>query len=77
MCTKAFTEECNKYKGGNECSLTKAPKPLFGPGGVPLFVFAVVSETLCNGEKTAKEDIYVIGNLHTSLLGREAIAKLN
>ena len=43
--------------------------PLFGPGGNVLSVLGVARET-------AIEDIYVVIDLHTALLGRPAIEQL-
>ena len=53
--------------------LVMSTRPLFGPGGNVLSVLGVARETLRRGDKTATEDIYVVKDLHTALLGRPAI----
>lgn len=50
--------------------LAMPTRPLFGPGGNVLSVLGVAKETLCNVNKTATEDIYVVKALHIALLGR-------
>lgn len=57
-------------------TLKDATRPLLGPGQVPLDVVGVTSLLLKRGEKQSEEDVYIIRNLHTALLGRPAIAKL-
>ncbi len=56
--------------------LAVSRRPLFGPGGNVLSVLGVARETLRRGKKTATEDIYVVKDLHTALLGRPAIEQL-
>lgn len=56
--------------------LGASTRPLFGPGGNVLNVLGVARETLRRGEKMAEEDIYVVKDLHTALLGRPAIQQL-
>lgn len=56
--------------------LAKSTRPLFGPGDNVLSVLGVAKETLRSGHKTAMEDIYVVKDLHTALLGRAAIEQL-
>lgn len=51
-------------------------KQLYGPGRVPLEVRGAAREVLCYGDRTAAEDIYVVKNLHTSLLSRSASVSL-
>ena len=63
--------------GGHDVKhLAKSTRPLFGPGGNVLSVLGVATETLRSGKKTATEDIYVVKDLHTALLGRPAIEQL-
>ena len=63
--------------GGHDVKhLARSTHPLFGPGGNVLSVLGVAKETLRSGKKTATEDIYVVKDLHTALLGRPAIEQL-
>ena len=62
--------------GGHDVKqLAVLTRSLFGPGGNVLSVLGVARETLRRGKKTAIEDIYVVKDLHTALLGRPAIEK--
>ncbi len=58
-------------------SLENADKPLLGPGGSPLSVIGISHESLSKVELTEQEEVYVVKDLHTVLLGRPAILKLN
>ncbi|KAJ7996477.1 hypothetical protein DPEC_G00237470 [Dallia pectoralis] len=62
--------------GPDVTRLARSTRPLFGPGGNVLSVLGVARETLRRGKKTATEDIYVVKDLHTALLGRPAIEQL-
>lgn len=64
-------------QSGSEHKLISPCKPLFGPGRVPLEVKGAVREVLCYGDRTVTEDVYIVKNLHTSLLSRPASVKLN
>lgn len=66
----------NIIKSDTVCSLTQTEKPLFGPGGSPLTVIGVAKESLKKGDRTVQEDLYVVHDLYTPLLGRPAITKL-
>ncbi|XDV37818.1 hypothetical protein PO909_007359 [Leuciscus waleckii] len=57
--------------------LKKTRKVLMGPGKNVLDVKGVFSTTISKNEKNIEEDIYVVKNLFTPLLGRHAIEKLN
>lgn len=61
---------------GGDRPLAQTDKPLFGPGGSRLSVVGVAKESLKKGERTVQEDLYVVRDLHTPLLGRPAITKL-
>ena len=70
-------EVYHEITGGHDVKhLAESTCPLFGPGGNVLSVLGVARETLRGGKKTAIEDIYVVKDLHTALLGRPAIEKL-
>ncbi|KAL1281458.1 hypothetical protein QQF64_000261 [Cirrhinus molitorella] len=58
-------------------TLDNADKPLLGPGGSPLSVIGMSYESLSKGEVTVQENVYVVKDLHTALLGWPAILKLN
>ncbi|KAJ8266789.1 hypothetical protein GJAV_G00134710 [Gymnothorax javanicus] len=59
--------------GGDDVKhLAKPRRPLFGPGGNVLSVLGVTKETLRRGKKTATEDVYVVEDLVTALLGLPA-----
>ncbi|CAM4630646.1 unnamed protein product [Leuciscus chuanchicus] len=55
----------------------KTRKVLMGPGKNVLDVKGVFSTTISKNEKKIEENIYVVKNLFTPLLGRHAIEKLN
>ena len=86
MCSKIDTgadvtalpaEVYHDITGGHDVKhLAESTRPLFGPGGNVLSVLGVARETLRGGKKTAIGDIYVVKHLHTALLGRPAIEKL-
>jgi len=57
--------------------LKKTRKVLMGPGKNVLDVKGVFSTTISKNEKNVEEDIYVVKNLFTPLLGRQAIEKLH
>ena len=62
--------------GADVKRLAVSMRPLFGPGGNVLSVIGVARETLRRGKKTATEDIYVVKDLQTALLGRPVIEQL-
>lgn len=57
-------------------TLSPSSKPLLGPGRNQLDVVGVTKLLLRKGRRTAVEEVYVIRHLHTALLGRPAINKL-
>lgn len=64
------------YRDKNPPTLRKSTKPQMGPGRSPLDVVAVAELLLRSGEKEVLEDVYVTRHLHTALLGRPAISKM-
>ena len=60
----------------NPPELRKALRPLLGPGKTPLDVVGVTKLLLRRGEKVEMEDIYVVRQLHTALLGRSVSCRL-
>ncbi len=57
-------------------ALRDATRPLLGPGKIPLDVVGVARLLLKRGGRQAEDEVYIIRNLHTALLGRPAISKL-
>uniref|UniRef100_A0A3B3CEF0 Gypsy retrotransposon integrase-like protein 1 n=1 Tax=Oryzias melastigma TaxID=30732 RepID=A0A3B3CEF0_ORYME len=64
------------FKNSIPPTLQKSTKPLLGPGRKPLNVLGYTELNLQKGEKEAKEVVYILKHLHTALLGRPAIHKL-
>lgn len=64
------------YRHNHPPSLHKSTKALLGPGRSRLDVVGVSELALRKGDKEILEDVFVIRHLHTALLGRPAISKL-
>lgn len=64
------------FKDTHLPTLSPSSKPLLGPGRNQLDVVGVTKLLLKRGDKSAEEEVYVINHLHTALLGRPAISKL-
>ncbi|KAJ8377185.1 hypothetical protein SKAU_G00077650 [Synaphobranchus kaupii] len=64
------------YRDKDPPTLRETTKSLMGPGGCSLDVVGVAGLLLRRGEKEVIEDVYVTRHLHTALLGRPAINKL-
>ncbi|KAK3568444.1 hypothetical protein QTP86_007296 [Hemibagrus guttatus] len=66
-----------QHTSNSNTDLKKTRKTLMGPGKHVLDVRGVFSTSISRNDKKIEEDIYVVKNLFTPLLGRHAIEKLS
>lgn len=57
--------------------LVKSDRPLFGPGRTRICVIGMMTVTLVTKRQSVREEVHVVQELYTALLGNPAIDKLN
>ena len=65
------------YCKGNSHRLSRSGRTLFGTGQKKLEVCGKFQTSLALGEKVTYQDVYIVKDLHTPLLGRPAIEALD